>query len=133
MSAGLLPVIDPSVTSLSNLLRESRYQLLKSAVKQVREFEESTNTFKTPSLVLKLGHSIRKCAGIHKGEYLQDDILCAKIQEILGFLNVMDVKWATDISSKALRTLSERKWNKPKRLPMADDIRPLSPLQSRGG
>ncbi|KAJ8961946.1 hypothetical protein NQ314_005868 [Rhamnusium bicolor] len=38
----------------------------------------------------------------------------------------MDAKWSTDVVSHAYRTLNERKWNQPKRLPLARDIQKLN-------
>jgi hypothetical protein len=71
--------IDPTVTSLSSLLRSTKYQLFKGAVKLVGRFNEETASYEAPSLVLKLGISMRKCANILKGEYLQDDILRTQV------------------------------------------------------
>lgn len=117
--------IDPSITKFAQLISPSKYQLIKNSVRMLAGFNEMTNSFQSPSLVLKLGISLKKCGMLLKGEYMEDGDLRPLISEIEYFLNILDAKWSREINCHAHRTLSERKWNAPKRLPLAKDIQIL--------
>ncbi|CAH1107014.1 unnamed protein product [Psylliodes chrysocephalus] len=118
--------LNPNVTKLSQLLRASNYQLLKQSVFKEAEFNNETNLFNKPSYALKVGISVRKCATMLKGDYLQDEILREYIPELEAFLCVMEAKWFTEVSSHAHRTLAEVKWNKRKTVPLTRDIQKLN-------
>nr|CAI5855060.1 unnamed protein product [Callosobruchus analis] len=53
--------------------------------------------FDTPSLALKIGYSLKKCASIN-GKLKQDEIIRA-------FLSLLEIEWASRIFSNALNTL----------------------------
>lgn len=91
-------------------------------LKMLAGFNEMTNTFEFPSLALKLGISLKKCGILLRGEYMEDDDLRTFIPQIDYFLTVLEGKWSREINCHAHRTLFERKWNAPKRLPLARDI-----------
>jgi hypothetical protein len=74
---------------------------------------------------LKLGHSLKKCAFICKANAMQSGD-CDMRDKAQDFLELCDLEWADSISTTALRTLSERQWNRPKRLPLAEDITKLT-------
>ena len=84
-----------------------------------------TNTYGTPSLALKLGHSLKKCANILKSYAIQhtDCILKSSAND---FLELYSSDWAQEISSNALETLHKQKFNAPKRIPLAEDIKTLN-------
>ncbi|XP_063223326.1 uncharacterized protein LOC134531559 [Bacillus rossius redtenbacheri] len=114
--------IDPSVKNITELIMPGKYQLIKKAVQFLAGFDFETNTFAIPTLALKLGHSLKKCACILKGTFMEDDVLRQRIGEVNNFLELIELKWTTEIATKAHRTLEERKWNAPRRLPLAKDI-----------
>lgn len=113
---------DGSITELKDLIKPSNYKIVKEAVRRVAGFDEEKNTFLVPSLALKLGMSIKKCAMVLKGVCMEDDNLRTKIPEIDAFIQLFELKWTGDVTRKAHRTLYEHKWNKPKRIPLANDI-----------
>ena len=39
------------------------------------------------------------------------------------FIELYNMEWTNEVSSNALTTLEQRKWNNPKRLPLADDLK----------
>ncbi|XP_063226925.1 uncharacterized protein LOC134533339 isoform X1 [Bacillus rossius redtenbacheri] len=114
--------IDSGVKTLTELITPSKYQTVKKGVQNVAGFDFETNTFKTPSLALKLGQSLKKCACVLKGSFMEDNILRHSVDDINSFLELVELKWTTEMASKAHRTLEERKWNAPRRLPLAKDI-----------
>lgn len=111
--------------SLKDLISPSKYKLFREATFKVAGYNFQSNNFKTPSLALKIGYTIKKCISILKGEYLEDDILRQDIPNLDIFAQILESKWQIEVSSHAHRTLTERKWNAPKRIPLTRDIQIL--------
>lgn len=114
--------IDKSITKQEQLLHPKYYKICIEAVKHLGKFDNSTNLFSTPSVVLKAGHALKKCAAILKGTYISrsyDD----GIKRIDQFNQLFET--TCDVSAHALRSLSVRKWNKPTLLPLAEDMKKL--------
>ena len=66
--------------------------------------EDEERTSKIPSLALKLGHALRKCAVLKQGMGLsKDDVTLQK--DAKNFLTLHDIHWSNSISSTALKTL----------------------------
>lgn len=91
-----LKELNLSVSKLHQIFQPNRYQLFADGVRKVAGSDPVTNTFKSSSLVLKIGFSIRKCIAMLKGDYLQDDILQMKVPELDSFLEVLNCKWTND-------------------------------------
>lgn len=117
--------VNKNIYSLKDLISPSNYKLFRDAVFNVAGFNPKSNHFKTPSLALKIGYTIKKCISILKGEYLEDDVLRTEIPNLNIFNQILDSKWHIEVSSHAHRTLAERKWNAPKRIPLTKDIQIL--------
>lgn len=94
------------------------------AVRKVTGFSEETNTYKTPSLALKLGHNLKKIANIVECEgMMSGEENTARNAQV--FKQLCDTKWNESISAHALRNLSEAKWNAPQLLPFAEDVKKM--------
>ncbi|XP_030019143.1 uncharacterized protein LOC115439448 [Sphaeramia orbicularis] len=104
----------------------SNFNYVVEAVKDVAGFDEDKNIYKTPSLALKLGHSLKKIA----------DILTCEAQmagsDGEGFLknvqkshSLYEKKWDVCVSSRALQTLREAKWNTPHLVPFTEDVKAM--------
>ncbi|KAE8277669.1 hypothetical protein D5F01_LYC24330 [Larimichthys crocea] len=102
----------------------SNFNFVIEAVKSVAGFDEEKNTYKTPSLALKLGHSLKKIADILECEAQMAE---SDNEEFLNNLNrtrgLFDKKWDVCVSSRALQTLKEVKWNTPQLLPFTEDVK----------
>jgi hypothetical protein len=117
--------VDESVTWLSDCLHPSKFDSVIKAVKKVCGYADATNKFQTPSLALKLGHSLKKCCAI---------AVCVSIKEgdrdkrkvCEDFMFLCDREWSTAVSSAALSTLQAQKMNKPQMLPLTEDIQTLN-------
>jgi len=121
----------PSVQCLSQLMKPQHFCDDIKAVKCVCGFDEDSHAFRIPSLGLKLGHALKKCALLMKSQGLQssDDIMVENAEK---FIQLCEIEWPCHVSSHALRTLDQRRWNKPKRLPLASDVKLLKDhLQSK--
>lgn len=91
------------------------------AVRSVAGYDLDSNSFKIPSLALKLGHSLAKVAGI-----VQCNAIIANrnavAESVKQFATLHEKRWAENISSAALGTLQQAKWNKPHVLPFTQDV-----------
>ena len=95
------------------------------AVKTVSGYKDDVGNYTTPSLALKLGHSLKKAAQYVKSEALQgQDNEMKNWAE--AFVELCQVEWSNEVSSQALTTLHDNAYNKPKRIPLANDIKCLN-------
>ncbi|KTF82298.1 hypothetical protein cypCar_00034305 [Cyprinus carpio] len=104
-----------------DLVMPSNFPHVIQAVRSVAGYDLDTNSYKTPSLALKLGHSLAKVAGI-----VQCNAIIANRNVIAEsakqFATLYEKRWAESISSAALGTLHQAKWNKPHVLPFTQDV-----------
>ena len=111
---------------VSDFFVPANFPYVIEAVKNVAGFNEETNKYKTPSLALKLGHNLKKMANIIECQLMisggDDD---GDISNVRLFKQICDTKWNECVSSQALRTLSEAKWNAPQLLPFAEDVKKM--------
>ncbi|XP_077429564.1 uncharacterized protein LOC144056525 [Vanacampus margaritifer] len=113
-----------SVHSLEEAIKPSNFQTVVQAVKQVAGFDEESLSYHTPSLALKLGHTLNKiCDIIHCRALMAEDATLVKETET--FRKLYTSKWCELISHKALSTLSSAKYNKPPTLPFTEDVQVL--------
>lgn len=102
----------------------SNFNYVIKAVKDVAGFDEDKNTYKTPSLALKLGHSLNKIADILQCEAQMAE---SDNEEFLKNLErsrgLYQKKWDVCVSSRALQTLKEATWNTPQLLPFTEDVK----------
>ncbi|XP_059198023.1 uncharacterized protein LOC131978403 isoform X2 [Centropristis striata] len=102
----------------------SNFNFVVEAVKDVAGFDEDKNIYKTPSLALKLGHSLKKIADILECEAQMAE---SDNEEFLKNLErsrgLYEKKWDVCVSSRALQTLRESKWNSPQLLPFTEDVK----------
>ncbi|KAL5005605.1 hypothetical protein ScPMuIL_016763 [Solemya velum] len=117
--------INKQVTSLSECCNPQLFNQVIEAVKLASNFDDESSSYDVPSLALKLGHSLKKCATIIKSTAIIDGNNVKK-QEASDFLQLCSSEWHTSVSCQALQTLTNRKLNKPKRLPLAADIKKLN-------
>lgn len=115
-----------TTNKLGEWLHPTKFDLIINSVQNVSQHEESANnynrpSFKTPSLALKLGHSIRKCIGIERGKALRKNNI-DRDNELKNLLAIFDLEWKERISSNAISTLNTRTFNKPKSLPITADL-----------
>lgn len=95
------------------------------ACKSNASYDISMNKYGSPSLALKVGHSVNKCCSIVLGNAIenQNKELQQKADE---FIKLLQMNWTDDVSSSALKTLTEAKRNKNGLLPSTEDIQALT-------
>ncbi len=116
--------LDLEVSCLQDCLIPAKFPLCPEASKMAAGFNEETHTFKTPSLGLKLGHSLKTCAKILRNRAIVNGEKSAEIAAT-QFIGLCTDDWKDEISTHALRTLRLAKLNKSPLLPLASDIRTL--------
>lgn len=113
-----------SIHTLEDAVRPANFDVVIKAVKKVSGYDEEKHCFRTPSLALKLGHSLQKVSDILYCRALmaEDSTLIKSTQ---SFKTLYSTKWSELISHTALTTLNERKFNKPSTLPFTEDVQRL--------
>ncbi|XP_060590855.1 uncharacterized protein LOC132745869 isoform X2 [Ruditapes philippinarum] len=117
--------IDNTVTTLRDCINSIKFSACVKAVKELCEYNEDDFTFKIPSLAKKIGHSLHKVARQVRTEAAKtgDGELRRQAK---SFIEVYIEDWETEISHFALQTLETEKYNKPKRIPLAQDLKALT-------
>ncbi|KAG1934044.1 hypothetical protein F2P79_020181 [Pimephales promelas] len=113
-----------SIQSLEDAIKASNFMKVIEAVKETSGFEEHNNSYKIPSLALKIGHSLLKVSDIIRCHALMagDEDL---IKSSEAFQKLYQAKWSEYISHCALSTISDLKYNKLGKLPLTEDIQKL--------
>ncbi|XP_046691727.1 uncharacterized protein LOC124376601 isoform X2 [Silurus meridionalis] len=95
-----------------------------TAVKKACGYDEEKCTFQRPSLALKLGHSLQKIASLVSFQAMMDGD-SERAKKANNFSDMYASRWSELISSHALRTQREVKWNAPLILPFTEDVKML--------
>ncbi|XP_049342001.1 uncharacterized protein LOC111192707 isoform X1 [Astyanax mexicanus] len=115
---------ESSVYSLEEAVKPANFSKVIEAVKKVSGYDEEMNCYQTPSLALKLGHTLQKvCEIIHCRALMAEDEELIKSTET--FKKLYTTKWSELVSHRALGTLSEARFNKPSTLPFTQDVQLL--------
>ena len=92
---------------------------MASAARSVAGFKEGSYT--TLSTALKIGHSLSECAGMLQAEGIMKGD--ADQEKAAGdFLALYKGEWKIEVSSRALGTGVERRWNRPDNIPSNADV-----------
>ncbi|XP_053083172.1 uncharacterized protein LOC117596717 isoform X1 [Pangasianodon hypophthalmus] len=112
------------IHSLEEAVKPANFPSVVQAVKTVSGYDEEMNCYQTPSLALKLGHTLQKvCEIIHCRALMAEDE--EQIKSTETFKKLYTSKWSELISHNALNSLSEAKFNKPLTLPFTHDVQLL--------
>lgn len=124
---GRLLILGRKVTPLKKMedyINPQHFHHVIRAVKEVTGFDEKRNKFEKPTLATKLGQSIQRVADIMEAEALSSQNN-EKKQRVQEFRRMYSLTWNEMISSAAYRTLEEKKWNRPKLIPLAEDVKKM--------
>ncbi|XP_026089426.1 uncharacterized protein LOC113063327 isoform X1 [Carassius auratus] len=112
------------IHNMEDFIQPCNFPHVIKAVRAVAGFSEEANTYKIPSLALKLGHSLVKIANSVECNALMSGRDTAA-ESARNFRRLYESKWNEVVSAAALTTLGEAKWNKPQVLPFTDDVKTL--------
>ncbi|XP_012735507.2 M-phase phosphoprotein 8 isoform X1 [Fundulus heteroclitus] len=93
--------LDKTVKYLHEICLPSRFELAVEGVKKVSGFDPTSSTFKTISLVSKIGYSLKRAAEIAFGESRMTEDSETE-SELRMFIELLDTKWSECFSRKAL-------------------------------
>ena len=85
---------------------------------------EEEGCMATPSIGIKLGHSLKKGAKILKWEGIRNRLKMLKNMAD-DYTTLIELSWNGEISRVARTELEQRKWNAPKLLPLTSDLQAL--------
>ncbi|XP_076829569.1 uncharacterized protein LOC143485412 isoform X2 [Brachyhypopomus gauderio] len=115
---------ESSIHSLEEAVKPANFSKVIQAVRKVSGYDEEKNCYHTPSLALKLGHTLQKiCEIVQCRALMAEDEDLVKSTEM--FKRLYTTKWSELISHQALSTLNEAKFNKPSTLPFTHDVQLL--------
>ena len=115
---------DHAIACLCDAIDPSQFQKVVSSVRKVAGFDHESNTFATPSLALKLGHTLKKCAASVVAEALQTSAR-DKEDKANAFIRLCETEWSNEVSSAALNTLHSKKMNRMTIMPLTQDVTAL--------
>lgn len=124
---GRLLILGRRVTPLKTMVKyinSQHFYHVIQAVKEVAGFDEKRNKFAKPTLATELGQRIQRVADNMEAEALSSQNN-EKKQVVQEFRRMDSLSWNEMIPSAAYRTLEEKKWNKPKLIPLAEDVKKL--------
>lgn len=117
--------VDKTGTKLEDFIKPEKFDLIIKAVRRLCIFEMpsdgTTPRYGTPSLALKLGNSLKKCAAVIRGVALRTRNDEQK-ENVNCYLQLHETEWCEKISAAALSTLDDRKHNQPQILPVTSDL-----------
>ena len=117
--------ISKNVSKLEDLLLPCNWDVLIKSVQSAAKFKPETNEYGTPSLALKAGYSLQKCAKYRKLRAMREGDGNME-KKMLAFQEMYEGDWDHQIAYNARQTLDEAKFNKPQRLPIVQDVACLS-------
>ena len=122
---------------MADCLVPEYFDRVVTSVRVVSGFDEHAHVYTTPTLALKIGHSLKEkeCASLEMDRCSVQGTASAmeRRKKHQLFLSFCERKWSREVSSHVLRSLRQRKFNKPTVLPLAEDVRLLHTyLTARG-
>ena len=113
-----------SVSTFTDCLLSKNFDFVVEAVTELSGWDEDEGTLARPSIGIKLGHSLRKCSKILKGDGIKKGSK-SLVNQADNFATLVDLNWNDKIARIARRELDQRKWNKPHLLPLTSDLQLL--------
>lgn len=115
---------DTPLRKMEDFIDPSKILHTVTAVKKISGYDEEKCTFQTPSLAMKLGHSLQKIASLVSFQAMVDGD-SEKAQKARNFTEMYQSRWNELVSANALKTLREDKWNAPQVLPFTEDVKKI--------
>lgn len=121
-----------SHVTLEELIRPKNFDAVISAVRVISGYDPVKKTFRSPSLAMHLGTSlkavcdelfhliIKESKGFQCNSGEQKDI---HLNDVKNFKKLINSRWNTELSSLANKDLQEKKWNKHLLMPLVTDVK----------
>ncbi|XP_070537215.1 uncharacterized protein [Ptychodera flava] len=107
--------------SLKDYIQPRNFDHIVKCVRTLAGYNSDSNIIKNPHLALHLGHALKSCALICKTAAIKAENAYEE-KSADNFLQLCTVEWCYKISSLARSSAQEKKRNKPKYLPLVEDV-----------
>ena len=107
--------------SIKDLIQPVAWDSLISSMKAVCEYKDCPEEIGIPSLVIKIGHSLKSIAEYLRLRYLTEENAVA-VSKTRDFLEIFNTGWEL-YNNNAFKKLDSKKDNMPEELPLDSDIR----------
>lgn len=126
----VLKEIHIEISGLFDSLKPEMFQTIIVATKIISGYDAHTKDFKAPSLALHMGTNLKIVCNVAIKLVIENRNLPnikwndrnERKGEIKDLRKLIENHWCSELSSLALKTLTERQWAKPVELPLARDI-----------
>ena len=112
------------VTCMRDIVNPSLFPVIIEVVTDLCGWDVDTKTVEAPSLGIKLGQLLGKISSLLKGEAIINGNSNGRARAD-DFLALIELRWSDEIARISRTELETRKWNKPKILPLAEDLKNL--------
>nr|CAI5858713.1 unnamed protein product [Callosobruchus analis] len=118
--------IEPSIHNLFDALRPIYYDKLVEATRAVADYNETNDTFKSPTFAMNICTSLKQCCDIALHMVIKNESsleVASHEASLKTMIKLLDSNWRFDISSRAGSDLNLKKFNKITIVPLAADLR----------
>ncbi|XP_050512802.1 uncharacterized protein LOC126888505 [Diabrotica virgifera virgifera] len=116
------------VQNLIDAMKPELFDDLVTATKVISGFSNADKSFKSSSLALHMGTTLKQVCDIINRMILKKSPLFTfknpneEKKSIRDLKTLLETSWANEISSLALKTMKEQQWEKPQILPVTSDV-----------
>lgn len=117
-----------AIVNLIEGLKPEMYEHIVTACKIISGYDSEKNIFQAPSLALHMGTNLKFLCDVARKSVITKSPLFRHLnlekigKDILELKEIIKNHWCNDISSLANKVLNENTWEKPKLLPMTEDV-----------
>ncbi|XP_070398135.1 uncharacterized protein [Nothobranchius furzeri] len=114
------------IQKAEELIYPANFNHLISAVKELAGYNPTNNTFRKPTLALKIGNSLGIICELVETDNLSSvDGDSSLVRFAREFKTIKNFRWKGLITRGATTTMTESKWNSPQILPLTEDVKRL--------
>uniref|UniRef100_A0A3B5AKE8 SET domain-containing protein n=1 Tax=Stegastes partitus TaxID=144197 RepID=A0A3B5AKE8_9TELE len=115
----LLALHEKSIFSFENVIKPHNFYKVVNAVKNLAGFNVEEQTYKNPSLALKLGNSLKTFVDVLVSGAVSNKKI---VKDTNAFMNLCEKMWTELVSQTAVASLRRRKANSPSTIPFTRDV-----------
>lgn len=125
-------LVNNAEVTLTDLFHPRNFDSVLMAVRTITGYDPIKKTFKSPSLAMHLGTSLKMVADELSNSVLKESsgFRCktpaekeGTLKNIKHFKKLVETRWTIELSSLANKNLQENKWKKPLLVPLVSDVK----------
>ncbi|CAG9763774.1 unnamed protein product [Ceutorhynchus assimilis] len=111
------------VKCLLEALDPTYYDHIVASTKAIARFDSEAETYGAPSLASNMGTQLKECIDVACNMLLKKfRTETESMQNLKALKDLISSEWQYDVSTIANHDLSQKKWNKPSLIPLAEDL-----------